>query len=120
LLKPPTSKQVDSVEFGPAPDYDPNILLSNGQTLEYSSLTTDIGTNAQVINANAAIPRSYEGIPVWEQTYDKQAQMIDDKLAYQYSAAPDEYKTASFYPVSTTITGVFYDIGPTPSNATLS
>ena len=120
LLKPPTSKQVDNVEFGPAPDYDPNVLLSNGQTLEYSSLTTDIGTNAKVINANAPIPRSYEGIPVWQETYDKQAQMIDDELAYQYSAAPDEYKTASFYPVSTTITGAFYDIGPTPSNATLS
>ena len=43
--------------------------------------------------------------------------MIDDELAYQYSAAPDEYKTAPFYPVKTTITGVFYDIGPTPSNS---
>ena len=119
LLKPPTSKQVEGVEFDAEPDYAAGILTYN-QTPQYSSLTTDIGTNAKVINANAEIPRSYEGIPVWEKTYDKQAEMIDDELAYQYSAAPDEYKTAPFYPVKTTITGVFYDIGPTPSNATFS
>jgi hypothetical protein len=117
LLKPPTIKQVDKVEDGPTSDNDAGILTYN-QTPQYSVLTTDIGTNATVINKDAELVRPYEGIPVWEETYDKQAQMINDELAYKYSAAPEQYRTAPFYPVATTITGVFYDIGPTPSNAT--
>jgi hypothetical protein len=117
LLKPPTKKQVEDVEFDAEPDNDAGILTFN-QTPQYSVLTTDIGTQATVINTDEALPRTYEGIPIWQETYDKQAQMLDDKLAYQYTAAPEEYRSAPFYPVATTITGAFYDIGPTPSNAT--
>ena len=117
LLKPPTQNQVDSVEDGPIPDYDAGILTYN-QTPQYSSLTTDMGTEATVINANAEIPISYDGIPVWQETYDQQARMIDDELAYKYSAEPEQYRTAPAYPVSTTITGAYYDLGPTPANAT--
>ena len=83
-------------------------------------MTTDIGTKATVINTDEALPRLYQGIPVWQETYDKQARMLDDKLAYQYSAEPEEYRTAPFYPVATTITGDFYDIGPTPSNSDIT
>ena len=118
LLKPPTKKQVENVEDEPEADYDAGILTYN-QTPQYSSLTTDIGTEATVINKNAELPRPYQGLPVWEQTYNKQAQMEDDKLAYKYSASPEQYRTAPFYPVATTITGVFYDIGPTPANASI-
>lgn len=117
LLKPPTSKQVEEVEFDAEPDYAAGILTYN-QTPQYSSLTTDLGTESTIIDANAEIPRTYQGIPVWTDMYDKQARMLDDKLAYQYSAEPEEYRTAPFYPVATTITGDFYDIGPTPSNST--
>ena len=115
LLKPPTKNQVDKVEDEPSADYDAGILTYN-QTPQYSVLTTDIGTNATVINKDAELVRQYQGIPVWEDTYDKQAQMVNDELAYKYSAAPEEYRTAPFYPVTTTVTGVFYDIGPTPAN----
>lgn len=115
MLKPPPKK----VDDGPKPDYDAGILTYN-QTPQYSSLTTDMGSEATVIDANAEVPRSYDGIPVWQETYDQQARMVDDELAYQYSSEPQQYRTAPAYPVSTTITGVFYDIGPTPSNATLS
>jgi len=119
LLKPPTKKQVENVEDEPEGDNASGILTYN-QTPQYSSLTTDLGTESTVINKNAELPRPYAGIPVWEETYNKQAQMADDELAYKYSAAPEDYKTAPFYPVATTITGVFYDIGPTPANSTLS
>jgi len=115
LLKPPTKKQVDKVEDEPSADYGAGILTYN-QTPQYSVLTTDMGTNATVINKDAELVRPYQGIPVWEETYNKQAQMVNDELAYKYSAAPEEYRTAPFYPVSTTVTGVFYDIGPTPAN----
>ena len=115
LLKPPTKNQVDKVEDEPSADNDAGILTYN-QTPQYSVLTTDIGTNATVINKDAELVRQYQGIPVWEDTYDKQAQMVNDELAYKYSAAPEEYRTAPFYPVTTTVTGVFYDIGPTPAN----
>ena len=94
--------------------------MITGLTANSTSLTTDIGTNASIINQNAELDRPYAGIPVWENTYNKQAQMIDDELAYKYSAEPEKYKTTPFYPVSTTITGLFYDIGQTPSNAILS
>lgn len=116
LLKPPTKKQVENVEDEPEADNDAAILAYN-QTPQYSSLTTDLGTEATVIDENAELPRPYAGVPVWEETYNKQAQMADDELAYKYSAAPEEYRTAPFYPVATTITGVFYDIGPTAANA---
>jgi hypothetical protein len=119
LLKPPTKTEVEKLEDEPKPDNDAGILTYN-QTPQYSFLTTDIGTNASIINQNAELDRPYAGIPVWENTYNKQAQMIDDELAYKYSAEPEKYKTTPFYPVSTTITGLFYDIGPTPSNAILS
>jgi len=119
LLKPPTKKEVEDIEFGAEPDNDAGILTFN-QTPQYSSLTTDIGTKATVINTDEALPRVYEGIPVWQNMYDKQARMLDDKLAYQYSAEPEEYRTAPFYPVATTITGAFYDIGPTPSNSDIT
>ena len=112
LKQPPTS-----VDDGPEADYDAGILTYN-QTPQYSSLTTDMGSEATVIDANAEVPRSYDGIPVWQETYDQQARMVDDELAYQYSSEPQQYRTAPAYPVSTTITGVFYDIGPTPSNST--
>ena len=79
-----------------------------------------VSSSHQINPKNAELDRPYAGIPVWENTYDKQAQMIDDELAYKYSAEPEKYKTTPFYPVSTTITGLFYDIGPTPSNAILS
>jgi len=115
MLKPPPKK----VDDGPKPDYDAGILTYN-QTPQYSSLTTDMGSEAAIINANAEVPRSYDGVPVWQEVYDQQARMVDDELAYQYSAAPQQYRTAPAYPVSTTITGAYYDIGPTPSNATLS
>jgi hypothetical protein len=111
LLKPPTKKQVDNVEDEPSADYAAGILTYN-QTPQYSVLTTDMGTNATVINKDAELVRPYQGIPVWEETYDKQAQMVNDELAYKYSAAPEEYRTAPFYPVTTTVTGVFYEIGP--------
>ena len=113
MLKPPPKK----VDDGPKPDYDAGILTYN-QTPQYSSLTTDMGSEATVINANAEVPRSYDGIPVWQEVYDQQARMVDDELAYQYSAEPQQYRTAPAYPVSTTITGAYYDLGPTPSNAT--
>ena len=99
MLKPPPKK----VDDGPKPDYDAGILTYN-QTPQYSSLTTDMGSEATVINANAEVPRSYDGIPVWQEVYDQQARMVDDDLAYQYSAEPQQYRTAPAYQVSTTIT----------------
>jgi len=117
LLKPPSKKQVENVEDGPAPADDAGILTYN-QALQFSSLTTDLATNAGIIDENATIQRGYEGIPVWEDTYNTTAQIIDNELAHKYSADPEKYASTPHYKTTQTATGLFYDIGPTASNST--
>jgi len=119
LLKLPTKKQIQGVEDTSVP-YDAAGRLTYNQTPQYSSLTNDIVNNAGIINKDAEISRPYDGIKIWEETYDAQAQMIDDELAYIYSAEPEKYKSTPHYKQTRSVTGLFYDIGPTPANAYLS
>ena len=46
-------------------------------------------------------------------------ELAEEKLIYQYSPAPEEYRSMPTYPVTRSATGLFYDTGPTAANATM-
>ena len=118
--------QIINEQMAPLPPqtYVPVDTLATGRLIynqnpQHSSLTYDIGTSANIIDENAQVPRPYRGYKVWEPVYNAGAQLIDEELAYQYSAAPEQYRSTPEYKKTLTATGMFYDIGPTPANAYL-
>ena len=94
--------------------------LIYNQNPQHSALTYDIGTKASIINKDAKVPRPYDGVKIWQPAYNAKAQLIDDALAYEYAAEPEQYRSTPVYPTTLTATGLFYDIGPTAANSYLS
>lgn len=96
--------------------------LTWGQTPQYSSLTSDIGsraTYAKPDSLNEEIVRPYEGYDRWTKSFNYGLELADKKLIYQYSPEPEEYRSMPIYPVTRSATGMFYDTGPTAANATM-
>jgi hypothetical protein len=90
------------------------------QAPQYSPLTSDIGTKAAYAkpgSKQAEIDRPYEGYDMWTKSFNFGLELADRKLVNQYSPEPDEYKSIPVYPVTRSATGLFYDTGPTASNA---
>jgi len=90
--------------------------LTYNQTPQQSSLTSDIGSMAYTIDANAKVPRPYEGVNVWRESYDVGMELFNKKQAYYND--PRGGVTPQ-YAVKPTATGEFLDYGPLGSNATL-
>ena len=90
--------------------------LTYNQTPQQSSLTSDIGSMAYTIDANAKVPRPYEGVNVWRESYDVGMELFNKKQAYYND--PRGGVTPQ-YAVKTTATGEFLDYGPLGSNSTL-
>ena len=100
-------------------DNDAGNLVYN-QNPRYSTLTTDIGTQASLYgNKNARVPQMYLGVDRWMESANYALQLRNNELSYQYSSDPEEYKFIPHYPYSQSITGLFTDIGPLASNAYL-
>ena len=96
--------------------------LTWGQTPQYSSLTSDIGSRATYAkpgSLNEEIVMPYEGYDKWTKSFNYGLELADKKLIYQYSPEPEEYRSMPIYPVTRSATGLFYDTGPTASNATM-
>jgi hypothetical protein len=93
--------------------------LTWNQAPQYSSLTTDIGSAAAYVDKKAEIARPYEGYDKWTKSFNYGLELADKKLVNQYSPEPDEYKSIPVYPTTRSATGLFYDTGPTASNADL-
>ena len=118
ITTPP--EYLTSVEVKPLNDAG---KLTLAQTPQYSSLTTDIGSEAAYVkpgSKTAEIVRPYEGYDKWTKSFNYGLSLADKKLVYQYSPEPEEYRSIPVYPVTRTATGMFYDTGPTASNADLS
>jgi len=90
--------------------------LTFSQTPQYSELTTDIGTFSRIINPEATVPRMYEGIDTWTRAFNYGLKLAYTKLP---KLTPFEKKIEPEYPLTVSMTGTFYDLGPTPSNATI-
>jgi hypothetical protein len=96
--------------------------LTGNLAPQYSSLTTDIGSEAAYAkpgSKEAEIYRGYEGYDKWTKSFNYGLSLADKKLVYQYSPEPEEYRSIPVYPITRTATGLFYDTGPTASNADL-
>ena len=92
------------------------------QTPQYSTLTTDIGTESAYVtpgSKEAEIIRPYEGYDMWTKSFNFGLSLADKKLVYDHSPEPEEYRSIPVYPITRTATGLFYDTGPTASNASL-
>jgi hypothetical protein len=90
--------------------------LTFSQTPQYSTLTTDIGAFARVINNDAKVPRMYEGIDKWTKSFNYGLKLAYSKLP-KLSESEELIKPS--YPLSVTATGMFHELGPPPSNSTI-
>jgi hypothetical protein len=96
--------------------------LTWNQAPRYSPLTSDIGSRAAYAkpgSKKAEIVRPHEGYDKWTKSFNYGLELADRKLVNQFSPEPDEYKSIPTYPVTRSATGLFYDMGPTASNADL-
>jgi hypothetical protein len=83
-----------------------------GVTPTYSTLTTDIGTEAKLYNKLLIDPPKYDiGVNTWRKKYDF-GQALYDKRYY-----PGAQEYMPNYPKRKTLSGQFEDDGPLPSNA---
>jgi hypothetical protein len=117
ISEPP--KYLTTTEVKPLDDAG-NLTFS--QTPQYSSLTTDIGTFASYVKTGSLdneVPTPYQGVDTWTKSFNYGLKLADDKLTYDYSPAQEEYRILPTYPITKTATGLFYDTGPTASNARL-
>lgn len=96
--------------------------LTWGQTPQYSTLTSDIGSRAAYAkpgSKRAEIIRPYEGYDRWTKAFNYGLELADRKLVYDHSPEPAAFRSIPVYPVTRSATGLFYDMGPTASNADL-
>ena len=115
---PPPPAYLTETDKDIVPYNDAGKLIYN-QNPQYSVLTTDIGTHAAIIDKEAKVPKPYLGVDLWTKSFDVGTRLFDDKMAWQFSAAPEEYRYIPTYPKTETVTGLFQDIGPTAANAYL-
>jgi len=90
--------------------------LTMGVTPTYSTLTTDIGTSASLINkdANDKPPEYNQGVDIWKSSFDN-----DYKLFNNRYKPPNNLTYEPNYPNRFTMSGEFIDDGPLASNAYL-
>jgi hypothetical protein len=93
--------------------YDDSGKLTTEVTPTFSTLVSDIGTQASLINSSAKPVQYNVGYNTWRKTFDQGTQLFNKKndlgplsLMPKYSARP-------------TLSGEFTDIGPLASNADL-
>jgi hypothetical protein len=89
--------------------------LTWGQTPQYSTLTSDIGFRATSLKNQEELVRPYEGYDKWTKSFNYGLALSNKKLASDYEGN----MSIPVYPVTRTVTGLFYDMGPTAANASL-
>ena len=111
-----TPNQSDSSNnFIPIPGNNASGKLTFGSTPRYSSLTTDIGTQARIITDDkfSKTPGLSPLINTWLKQFEEEREMFNKQFK-----APD-MKYMPNYPERHSLTGEFMDDGPLPSNAYL-
>ena len=94
--------------------------LTYNQTPQYSTLTTDIGTEASLYGKKLGyVPKMYQGVDAWMKSSNYGMNLFNKKLKYKYSADPKEYTNQLTYPIRESTTGLFEDNGPLAANAYL-
>jgi hypothetical protein len=100
--------------------------LTYNATPRYSTLTTDIGTQAAFFKMNSGkssefnkVPDVYYGEDTWLKSFNEEEQLLDEEITYKYSAEPAKYAYLPTYPTRPSLTGAFADNGPLAANAYL-
>jgi len=93
--------------------------LTFGSTSNYSTLTTDIGTQSAFFdlygsNKNSPPPQANFGVNVWRNSFDEETQMFSKRYT------PSGLQFMPTYPKRSTTTGEFIEDDPLASNAYLS
>lgn len=90
--------------------------ISVGRMPMYSTLTTDIGTEARIVikDKNAQAPLANFGVNTWRSKFDTGRKLFDQR--YKPAGLPNMPN----YPPRYTDTGMFIDEGPLASNSYLS
>ena len=95
---------------------------------ETSSLTTDITNFATVIekedtkntDTKKGVPKMNLGVDLWSKAYNYGLKLENKKANYDFVLYPGELEFQPKYNVTKSVTGMFDDIGPTASNASLN
>jgi len=88
--------------------------LTTQETPTYSTLTTDIGTQAKLINKPSTnAPQYFQGVNTWRNAFDSGMELYDKR--YTPTAS---YFTVK-YPERPSLSGEFNDNGPLAANAFL-
>jgi len=91
--------------------------LTNGENPTYSTLTTDIGTQAKLYDKgeNLNPPSYFKGVNEWKNSFDAGMELYNKKYNPNIAILPFLPK----YPARKTLSGEFPDDGPLASNAFL-
>jgi len=93
--------------------------LTLGQTPQYSTLTSDIGfTATSLTNSKKELVRPYEGYDKWSKSFNYGLALSNKKMTSDYEGYPSA--SIPVYPVTRTVTGLFYDTGPSAANTSQS
>lgn len=130
----PGPKPVSSCITKEVDPYDATGKLGQNQGLQYSSLTTGYNNHnadfAQIYDGSKdnQIKRSYEGVDLWEKSFNKGMELYNKKTSF----ADSESDTGLFfgfeskkqyyepkYPMTVSATGLFYETTPPASNQSL-
>jgi hypothetical protein len=104
----------------PAPDVEPyedSGKLSSNQGLHYSSLTNGFGSTFEPVFKQVSVKRPYEGLDIWTQSFNAGLKLYNNKRMYNHGPSEEQMIELPTYPTTVTTTGLFYNTGPTPSNA---
>jgi hypothetical protein len=101
------------------PNYGKNVSKQNGSgkltggvTPTYSVLTTDIGTNATLLDDAKKPPRYNQGLNLWRDLYHNGYSMFNERYK-----PPDNLVYIPKYPTMLTLSGEFTEDGPLASNS---
>lgn len=89
--------------------------LTLGITPQYSTLTTDIGTQAKIITDNkfSKPPQANFGVDVWTSSFTESEKLFNERYK------PSGLQYMPNYPKRYSVTGDFYEDGPLASNSYL-
>ena len=83
-------------------------------TPNYSSLTTDIGTNSKFYNLDENLDpvQYFKGVDMWKENFDMGMRLYDKRYNTNISSLP----FLQTYPERNTLSGEFVNVGPIASN----
>ena len=100
------------------PDTSAGKLSFNSNNYAYSSLTTDITHQKQLIGPKfSPAPRYFQGVNTWRKSFDAGNQLFDNR--YNPDLSYKNQNIMPYYPINTTLSNEFTDVGPTAANAWL-